>query len=128
MTMQFTEEENDDASLERYNKAAQIVDKEIEIERGPCIFFNEPTPVDTYLRDLRIEVEILTRLLAEKAGLARSRVTLKVHEIKNLFPSFDGSSPLERAKEMSRIIDEMSDDEITFQLKKRLRYSETTRE
>jgi hypothetical protein len=98
---------------ELYEEAAELVDKHIEMEERltvrQCLF--EPTEdmrqVEAYLRDLRIELEVQDRL-------ARSRLALKLHQIKS---SVGGAPKLEGAKEMARIVDEMSDEHVSLSLR-----------
>ena len=99
---------------ELYEEAAALVDKHIETEERltlASIRLIKPTAeeleVDAYLRDLRIELEVQDRL-------ARSRLALKLHQIKS---SVGGTPPVERAKEMARIVDEMSDEHVSLSLR-----------
>ena len=99
---------------ELYEEAAELVDKQIEMEErltAASIRLIKPTAeeleVDAYIRDLRIELEVQDRL-------ARSRLALKLHQIKS---SVGGAPKLEGAKEMARIVDEMSDEAVSFSLR-----------
>ena len=99
---------------ELYEEAAALVDKHIETEERltlASIRLIKPTAeeleVDAYLRDLRIELEVQDRL-------ARSRLALKLHQIKS---SVGGTPTVERAKEMARIVDEMSDEHVSRSLR-----------
>ena len=99
---------------ELYEEAAALVDKHIETEERltlASIRLIKPTAeeleVDAYLRDLRIELEVQDRL-------ARSRLALKLHQIKS---SVGGTPTVERAKEMARIVDEMSDEHVSLSLR-----------
>ena len=99
---------------ELYEEAAALVDKHIETEERltlASIRLIKPTAeeleVDAYLRDLRIELEVQDRL-------ARSRLALKLHQIKS---SVGGAPNLAGAKEMARIVDEMSDEHVSFSLR-----------
>ena len=99
---------------ELYEEAAALVDKHIETEERltlASIRLIKPTAeeleVDAYLRDLRIELEVQDRL-------ARSRLALKLHQIKS---SVGGTPTGERAKEMARIVDEMSDEHVSLSLR-----------
>ena len=97
-----------------YEEAAALVDKHIETEErltlAPIRLFKptaEELEVDAYIRDLRIELEVQDRL-------ARSRLALKLHQIKS---SVGGAPNLAGAKEMARIVDEMSDEHVSFSLR-----------
>ena len=97
-----------------YEEAAALVDKHIETEErltlAPIRLFKptaEELEVDAYIRDLRIELEVQDRL-------ARSRLALKLHQIKS---SVGGTPTVERAKETARIVDEMSDEHVSFSLR-----------
>ena len=99
---------------ELYEEAAALVDKHIETEERltlASIRLIKPTAeeleVDAYIRDLRIELEVQDRL-------ARSRLALKLHQIKS---SVGGAPNLEGAKEMARIVDEMSDEHVSLSLR-----------